>query len=70
MAAVAKILIATGLAVTVLGVILWTLSYVPGIGHLPGDIYIRRGNFVFYFPIMTSIILSIVLTILLSLLRR
>ncbi|HTW87772.1 MAG TPA: DUF2905 domain-containing protein [Candidatus Binataceae bacterium] len=70
MAAVAKILIAAGLAVTAVGIILWSLSYLPGIGRLPGDIYVKRGNFVFYFPIMTSIILSIVLTIVLSLLRR
>lgn len=70
MAAVAKIVIAAGLVVTAVGVILWSLSYLPGIGRLPGDIHIRRGNFVFYFPIVTSIILSIVLTIMLSLLRR
>ncbi len=70
MAAVAKFLVAAGLAMALLGVILWGLSYIPGIGRLPGDIYIRRGNFVFYIPLMTSIILSIVLTILLSLLRR
>ncbi|MEO0086562.1 MAG: DUF2905 family protein [candidate division WOR-3 bacterium] len=40
---------------------------------LPGDIIIKRENFVLYFPIVTSIILSIILTIiffLLSLLRR
>lgn len=70
MAAVAKLLIAAGLAMAVLGIILWGLSYIPGIGRLPGDIYIRRGNVAFYFPVMTLIILSLVLTILLSLLRR
>ncbi len=70
MALIAKLLVAAGLAMAVLGVILWGLSYLPGVGRLPGDIYIRRGNFVFYFPLMTSIILSIVLTIVLSLLRR
>jgi hypothetical protein len=32
---------------------------------LPGDIVIRRPNFVFVFPIVTSIVLSIVLTLLL-----
>jgi hypothetical protein len=69
MAAVAKLLITAGLAMIVLGVILWGLSY-AGLGRLPGDIRIQRGNFVFYFPLMTSIILSIILTILVSLLRR
>jgi hypothetical protein len=70
MAAIAKILVIAGLAIAVLGIILWGLSYVPGVGRLPGDIYIRRGNFVFYFPVTTAIILSIILTIVLSLLRR
>lgn len=41
-----------------------------GIGRLPGDIAIRRGNFRFYVPIATSIILSIVATIVLNLLFR
>ncbi|RSK27997.1 DUF2905 domain-containing protein [Bacillus sp. HMF5848] len=32
------------------------------IGRLPGDIFIKKGNTTFYFPIVTSIILSIVLS--------
>ena len=39
-------------------------------GRLPGDIYVRRGNFSFYFPLATSIILSIILTLLLAFFRR
>ena len=38
--------------------------------HLPGDIVIRRGNFTFYFPIVTSLVLSVVLSLVLALLRR
>jgi hypothetical protein len=34
-------------------------------GRLPGDIFIKRENFTFYFPIATSVIISIVLTLLL-----
>ncbi|MDO8586187.1 MAG: DUF2905 domain-containing protein [Armatimonadota bacterium] len=34
-------------------------------GLLPGDIYIRRGNWTLYFPIVTSIVLSILLTLIL-----
>jgi hypothetical protein len=41
-----------------------------GIGRLPGDIVYRRGNFTFYFPLMTSIVLSVVLSLLLWLFRR
>jgi Protein of unknown function (DUF2905) len=40
------------------------------LGRLPGDFAVRRGNFSFYFPLTTSIILSIVLTLLFSLFRR
>ena len=38
--------------------------------RLPGDIYVKRGNFTFYFPLMTSIVVSLVLTPLFALLRR
>jgi hypothetical protein len=40
------------------------------LGRLPGDVYIRRGNFSFYVPVATSIVLSILLTLLLALFRR
>jgi hypothetical protein len=33
------------------------------IGRLPGDITIRRGNFSFYFPLATSIVVSLLLTV-------
>jgi hypothetical protein len=40
------------------------------IGRLPGDITIRRGNFTFYFPLVTSIVASIVLTLIMMLFSR
>ena len=40
------------------------------LGRLPGDIYIRRDNLSFYFPITTAIVISVVLSILVALLRR
>ncbi|MBS4022046.1 MAG: DUF2905 domain-containing protein [Dethiobacter sp.] len=40
------------------------------LGKLPGDIVVQKENFVFYFPVMTGIILSIVLSLLFYLLRR
>jgi hypothetical protein len=39
-------------------------------GRLPGDIVVRRGNFSFYFPLATSIVVSILLTLLLTFLKR
>lgn len=62
-----KLLVVAGLIITGIGLVL--MLGVP-IGRLPGDIVIRRGNFTFYFPVVTSILLSVILTILLSLLRR
>ncbi|MCX7843698.1 MAG: DUF2905 domain-containing protein [Clostridia bacterium] len=40
-----------------------------GIGRLPGDVFYRKNNFVFYFPVVSSIVISIILTILLNVLR-
>lgn len=41
-----------------------------GIGRLPGDIFIERGNFRFYFPLATGLLLSLLLTLILNLLFR
>src|SRR5439155_658219 len=43
---------------------------VPWIGRLPGDIHIQRGNWHFYFPLATSIVLSLLLTLLFWLFGR
>jgi len=40
------------------------------IGRLPGDIYIKKDNFTFYFPLTTSILLSVLLSLVLSLLSK
>lgn len=65
----AKLLIALGLGIALMGVVFYFGSKV-GIGRLPGDIYIKKGNFTFYFPIVTSILLSILLSLILRLLRK
>jgi uncharacterized protein YybS (DUF2232 family) len=43
---------------------------VPWLGRLPGDIHIQRGNWSFYFPLVTCLIISIILTLLFSLFGR
>lgn len=65
-----RLLIAVGLGLAALGALLLLLGRVPGLGRLPGDIIIRRGNFTFYFPLATSILLSLLLTLALALLGR
>jgi hypothetical protein len=59
-----------GIIFIVLGLLLLLLPKIPFLGRLPGDIYIKRGHFTFYFPLGTSILLSILLTLLLNLLFR
>jgi hypothetical protein len=65
-----KILIAFGLLIALAGVVLVLVGRVPWIGRLPGDIHIQRGNFTFYFPLATSLLLSVVLTLVFYLLGR
>jgi hypothetical protein len=62
-----KILVLIGLGIAGLGLLV--MLGVP-LGRLPGDFQVRRGNFSFYFPLATSIILSILLTLALALFRR
>jgi Protein of unknown function (DUF2905) len=69
-APIAKVLIAFGLLIALAGVVLVLVGRVPWIGRLPGDIHIQRGNFTFYFPLATSLLLSVVLTLVLYLLGR
>jgi len=64
-----RLLIVFG-AVLVAAGLLFTFGGRIGLGKLPGDIVYRRGNFSFYFPLMTSILISIVLSLLLWLFRR
>jgi hypothetical protein len=40
------------------------------LGRLPGDVVIKKENFQFYFPIMTSILLSIIFSLVAYLVRR
>ncbi|RKZ18916.1 DUF2905 domain-containing protein [bacterium] len=65
---VARMLILTGIILLVVGGIF--LLYAMFSFHMPGDIIIRRKNFLFVFPLATSILLSIVLTVILNLLIR
>jgi hypothetical protein len=67
---IGKILIIFGIVLVVIGVILILGDKIPWIGRLPGDIYIKRDKFTFYFPLMTSIIISLLLTLLFSMFRK
>jgi hypothetical protein len=65
-----KTILIIGLVLVVAGAILWKTGGLGGLGRLPGDIFVRKGNTTFYFPIVTCIVISAVLTLLGWLFRR
>ncbi len=67
---IGKTLIFIGLILLLLGGGVLLLQKIPFLGRLPGDIYIKKENFTFYFPLVTCILLSLFLTIILSLFFR
>ncbi len=70
MSELGRVLVVLGLIVVALGVVLLLVDRVPWIGRLPGDVHLQRGNWTFYFPLGTSILLSVVLTLVLWLIGR
>ncbi|MGZ4972206.1 MAG: DUF2905 domain-containing protein [Limisphaerales bacterium] len=65
-----KLLVVVGIAIVLMGVMMWTGVGRGWLGRLPGDIHYSRDNFSFHFPIVTCLLFSIVLTVILWLLRR
>jgi hypothetical protein len=66
-----RALIAIGIVLVVLGLIVTFGEKLPiRLGRLPGDIVIRGKNSVFYFPIVTSIVVSVLLSLLMWLFNR
>jgi hypothetical protein len=67
---IGKSLIGLGLLLVLVGVVLTFVGRVPWLGRLPGDISVQRGNWSFYIPLATSLILSVVLSLVFYLLSR
>ena len=68
---VGRFVVIIGLLLVVAGVILWRFpSLLSWMGKLPGDISVQKGNFSFYFPVITCIVVSLVVTLLSWLFRR
>ncbi|RXI99921.1 DUF2905 domain-containing protein [Anaerobacillus alkaliphilus] len=65
-----KLLITLGIVLIIFGA-LWQVGgkYIS-LGKLPGDIFVKKGNTTFYFPIVTSIVLSIVISLILYIVGR
>ncbi|NTV05129.1 MAG: DUF2905 domain-containing protein [Chlorobiaceae bacterium] len=72
----AKIVVTTGIAIVIFGLLLMasdkygTWGWINWLGHLPLDIKIERGNFRFYFPLGTSVVLSLLFSLLLFFLNK
>lgn len=58
-----RLLIVAGILLVVAGVLVTVVGRYTPLGRLPGDIVYRRGNFTFYFPWVTSLLLSVLLTV-------
>jgi hypothetical protein len=64
-----KLLIIIGIVCIAVGLILTYANKFP-LGKLPGDISVERGNFKFYFPLTTSILISLLLSLIVFLYNR
>lgn len=67
---IGKFLVVTGLLIAFVGALIWSGFGKGWFGRLPGDIQYSKGNFHFFFPIATCLLLSLVLTLLLWLFRK
>jgi hypothetical protein len=61
-----KILLIVGGIIVILGLVLIFSQHIPFLGKLPGDIFIKKEGFSFYFPIVTLLVLSILVTIIVN----
>ena len=68
---IGRIVMIVGIILAVGGALLWKFpGWFGWMGRLPGDISIQKGNFSFYFPLVTCILISVILTLLSWLFRR
>lgn len=65
-----RILLLSGACLLFLGLLLIFWQRLPFLGRLPGDMFLQKGGFQFFFPLITCIIISIVLTIIMNLVFR
>lgn len=66
MEGIGKILLIAGGIIVIFGLILIFSQHIPFFGKLPGDIFIKKDGFSFYFPIVTFLILSILITVIVN----
>lgn len=68
---IGRLIIGIGVLLVIIGLVVWKL---PGaltwFGKLPGDISVQKGDFSFYFPLASCVLISVVLSLLAWLFRR
>lgn len=65
-----KLLILVGGLLIIIGAVVVLAGKIPWLGRLPGDIYVERPNFTFFFPLTTSILVSVILSLVLYFIFR
>jgi H+/Cl- antiporter ClcA len=66
-----KYIIIAGIVIVISGIIIYFFyDYFKWFGKLPGDINIRKKNYLFYFPVVTMIVISVALTIIVNIIKR
>ncbi|MBI3324633.1 MAG: DUF2905 domain-containing protein [Candidatus Omnitrophica bacterium] len=70
MPGLARVLIGIGVLFILTGVALLGAAKLPWLGRLPGDLFIQRDRFTFYFPLVSCLLLSLLLSLLLWLINR
>jgi hypothetical protein len=61
-----KLMVLAGVALVLLGALLWLVPGMPWLGRLPGDLRIERPGLRIHVPIATSILISVILTLILN----
>jgi hypothetical protein len=68
---IGRIVMIVGIILAIGGALLWRFpGWFGWLGRLPGDISVQKGNFSFYFPLVTCIVISVIITLLSWLFRR
>jgi hypothetical protein len=63
-------LLFAGIALALTGAALIVVGRAPGLGHLPGDLLIRREHVTLFVPLGAMILVSVLLTLVLNIIVR
>ncbi len=65
-----RTIIFIGLTLVLVGFLVLMLGKFSHLGRLPGDIFVKKGHFTFYFPLTTGIILSFIFSLIVFFLSK